>query len=121
MSYEAYKIVHLVALVLLFSGLVGLLTIQMSAGALAGPAKKLVFISHGIGWLLLLISGFGLAARLGLGSGLPSWVYGKLVIWLILGGAIIVIKRRGQLGLPLYIAILIFLCLAALLAVTKPL
>ncbi|OFZ31892.1 MAG: hypothetical protein A2622_11775 [Bdellovibrionales bacterium RIFCSPHIGHO2_01_FULL_40_29] len=121
MTYEFYKVLHLVSIILLFSGLVGLLTIQMSGGSALGRVKSLVYISHGVGWLLLLVSGFGLAARLGLTTGLPGWVYSKLVIWLLLGLAITVIRRKGVKGLPVYIGLMVLFSAAAFLAVTKPL
>lgn len=120
MTYEFYKIIHLVSIVLLFSGLVGVIAIQMSGGVLAGKAKSLVFISHGIGLLFLLISGFGLLARLGLTRDIPGWVFGKLAIWLILGGAIALVKRKGHIGWPLFISLIGIFTLAAILAITKP-
>ena len=120
MSYEVYKIIHLVAIVLLFSGLVGLLTIQMSGGVLAGKARSMVFLSHGIGLMLLLISGFGLLARLGLTSGLPGWIYAKLIIWFILGAAISVVKRKGIIGWPIFISLIAIFTIAAVVAITKP-
>ena len=79
-SYEVYKIIHLLGLVLLFSGLVGLLTVKMSGGKLEGSTKSLVFISHGVGLLFLLVGGFGLLARLQLAQNMPNWVYIKLII-----------------------------------------
>ncbi len=120
MSYEVYKIIHLVAIVLLFSGLIGLLTIQMSGGALAGKVKSMVFMSHGIGLVLVLISGFGLIARLGLTSGLPGWIYAKLLIWLFLGAAISIVKRKGLIGWPIFISLIAFFTIAAVLATLKP-
>lgn len=119
-SYETYKIIHLVAIVLLFSGLVGLLTIQMSGGALVGRARSMVFASHGIGFMLLLISGFGLTARLGLVSSLPGWVLAKIGIWLALGGAIVVVKKKGMLGLPLFLTLIALFVATAIIAITKP-
>ncbi len=119
-SYEIYKIIHLIAIVLLFSGLVGLLTVQMSGGVLAKPVRSLVFASHGLGLVLLLISGFGLAARLGLISGLPGWIFVKLGIWLVLGAAISLIKRKGIIGWPLFVALIALFSVAAIVAITKP-
>ncbi len=106
MTYEFYKIIHLISIVLLFSGLIGLLTIQMSGGVLAGKARSLVFAAHGIGLLFLLISGFGLLARLGLVSNIPGWVFAKIAIWIILGGAISLVKRKGHIGWPLFISLI---------------
>ncbi len=120
MSYEIYKIIHLVAIVLLFSGLVGLLTIQMSGGALAGKVRSLVFASHGLGLILLLFSGFGLIARLNLISSMPGWIYAKLLIWVVLGGAISLVKRKGLIGLPIFISLIFIFSVAAVLAVLKP-
>lgn len=120
MSYEIYKIIHLVAIVLLFSGLVGLLTVQMSGAALTGKVKSMVFISHGVGLVVLLISGFGLVARLGLTAGLPGWIYAKLAIWLILGAAISLVKRKGLIGWPIFISLIAVFAIAAVIAILKP-
>lgn len=120
MSYEFYKLIHFIGIILLFSGLTGLLTVKMSNGHLVGQTKKLIFISHGIGLLFILVSGFGLLAKLSLTSSMPNWVYGKLTIWLMLGGAISYLKRKGQLGWPLFITLIGFFSVAAYFAVFKP-
>lgn len=120
MPIEVYKILHLIGIVLVFSGLVGLLTIQMSSGKLEGKAKSLVFASHGTGILLILVSGFGLLARLGLTKDIPNWVYGKLVIWLVLAGFVAVVKRKGHIGSPLFLSLIAIFTLAAYLAIFKP-
>lgn len=120
MSYEFYKIMHLTGIVLLFSGLAGLLTLKMAGAELSRNVKSLVFISHGAGSLFILVGGFGLLARLGIISGLPIWVYGKLAIWLILGGSIALIKRKSNLGWPLFISLIIIFIAANYLALVKP-
>ena len=120
MSYEAYKIIHLVSIILLFSGLVGILAIRMSGGVLEGKVKSLVFASHGVGLLVLLISGFGLLARLNLTHAIPGWVFGKMGIWLILGGSVALVKRKGHIGWPLFISLIGIFTVAAYLAVMKP-
>lgn len=121
MSYEFYKIVHLIGIVLVLTGLTGLLTVKMSGGVLEGASKKLVFMAHGIGLVLVLVSGFGLLARLGLAQAMPGWVFGKLAIWLIFGGSIALLKRKSQIGAPLYFLLLAIFTVASYLAVVKPL
>jgi len=121
MPYEFYKVLHLTGLILLFSGLMGLLMVKMTAGQLAGSTKKLIFISHGVGLLFILVSGFGLLARLGLVRELPHWIYIKLAIWLYFGGAIALIQRKAEkLGKPLYLMFLVVFILAASVAIYKP-
>ncbi|AGH94999.1 SirB2 family protein [Pseudobdellovibrio exovorus] len=120
MSYEFYKIMHLTGVILVFTGLVGLLTIKMSGGALVGKTKMLVFASHGVGLLLALVGGFGLMARLGMAQSMPTWIYGKLIIWFILGGAIALIKRKANIGGLLYGGLIAIFLVASYLAVIKP-
>jgi hypothetical protein len=120
MSYEFYKIIHFIGIVMILTGLTGLLTIKMSGGALEGTSKKLVFMAHGFGLLFVLVSGFGLLARLGLTQSMPGWVFGKLAIWLIFGGIIALLKRKAQIGTPLYFLLLAIFTAAAYLAVVKP-
>ncbi len=120
MTIEIYKLIHLIGIVLLFSGLVGLLTIRMSQGRLEGNAKSLVHISHGVGLIFILVSGFGQLAKLGLMRDMPMWVYGKLIIWLILGGIVALIKRKGQIGWPLFFLLIGLFTVAAYLGLFKP-
>lgn len=120
MSYEFYKILHLTGLILLFSGLVSLLTLKATGAAVEGPARKFSFLTHGIGLFLILLSGFGLLARLELIRDLPTWIYIKLAIWLYFGLSIALIKRRGQLGWVLYVPMLVIFMAAAYLATNKP-
>lgn len=120
MSYEFYKIIHLTGIALVLTGLAGLLTVKMSGGTLEGKTKSLVFGAHGLGLLIVLVSGFGLLARLNMMQALPGWVFGKLAIWLILGGFAAFLKRKGQIGAPLYFLLLAIFIVAAYLAVAKP-
>ncbi len=119
-SLETYKLVHLISIVLVFSGLMGMLAVRMSEGKLEGQVKKLFYASHGLGLLLILISGFGLLARLGLTHDIPKWVMGKLLIWLILGGITALIKRKGYIGWPIFALLVALFSLAAYLALFKP-
>lgn len=120
MSYEFYKILHLTGLVLLFSGLIALLTLKVMGSVVAGSTKKFAFMTHGIGLFLVLLSGFGLLARMGMARDFPNWIYLKLAIWLYFGASIALIKRKGQLGWILYLPMLIIFIIAAYLGVVKP-
>lgn len=121
MSLDFYRILHITALILIFVGLAGVLFIGMAQAELKGSAKKWAFITHGVGLLLALISGFGMAGKLGfLSSGLPLWVLAKLGIWLVLGGAISIVKRKANLGWPLIVLIVGLGATAATLGITKP-
>lgn len=120
-SYEVYKLFHFIGLVLLFTGLFSLLTLKLTNQPLEGRVRKFVFITHGVGLALVLISGFGLLARLGLVQGLPKWVYIKLAAWLFMGVAISLIKRKGQQHFgKLYTIILCVFIVAAYVAINKP-
>lgn len=91
MSPEFYKVIHLIGLITLFTGIGGFLTY----GAENAPRVRMVGILHGVGLLLLLISGFGLSAKLGIGF--PWWVILKLVMLLALG-ALLGLAKRGRIA-----------------------
>jgi hypothetical protein len=109
---------HLTGLVLLFSGLVTLLTLKVTGVAIEGVQKKFAFLTHGLGLLLLLVGGFGLLARLNIHE-LPAWVYVKLAAWLFFGGVVALIKRKN-LGWSFYVVLLCIFILTAYVAITKP-
>ncbi len=120
MSYEFYKILHLAslaALILGFGLIIGMFSVKPGA---TGGLRKMAFLLHGIGITLMLVSGFGLLARLGLVQGLPAWIYGKLLIWLILGGMIALVKRKPELKYVSSALVIGLVFCAAVLAVSKP-
>jgi hypothetical protein len=120
MSYEFYKILHLLGLFLLTSGLMGVFFTVWAGAPLQGKVKSASFALHGLGLVFSLVSGFGLLARLGLVSGLPTWVYYKLGLWAFFALAISVLKRKGHMGMPLYILLLLGYFCAAYIGVMKP-
>ena len=119
MSYEFYKLLHLTGIVLLFSGLISMLTLKIAGVPLEGRNKKFSFMAHGLGLLLIIISGFGLLARLGLIQEIPRWVYIKLLIWLYFGGIVALIKRKAT-GWNFYVILICVFMLAAYVGITKP-
>ena len=104
-----YKIIHFVGLIILFTGIGSLLALDpKKPAALRRPA-----MIHGIGLLLLLVSGFGLQAKLKLGF--PGWLLAKLALLIVLGGMIVVIKRKLLPAPVIYLLVIVLGSVAAYL------
>jgi uncharacterized membrane protein SirB2 len=122
-SYQAYKVIHLIGIFLALAALAGLaLAVANGATKQTNSVRKLISISHGVGLLVILVGGFGLLARLGMvgGSAFPGWVWAKLAIWLAVGGLLAVPYRRPDLARLVFIAVPVLGALAAWLAIFKP-
>jgi hypothetical protein len=119
-SLTVYKLLHLVGVVFLFSALGALL-----AGSWPGTAgatdtwRKRSGITHGLALLVVLVSGFGMLARLGGGSwGL--WVWLKVATWLALGASLVLVRRQPRLVPILWFVLPLLGGFAAYLALYKP-
>lgn len=119
-SYQVYKIIHITGIALLYMGLGGILLASASSGAVKGKAKMLGMIGHGVGLVFLLVSGFGMLARLGLVNGMPNWVYAKLIIWGIAGVFVSVAKRKAQMAGTIFVLFTALATTAAYVAIYKP-
>jgi hypothetical protein len=120
MPYDAYKVLHIFSVILTFTVLGGLALHATNGGGREGNAAgKLPGILHGLGLLLVLISGFGLLARLDLG-GIPPWVWCKLVIWLAIGASAAVVRRSPTLSRVLFFLLPLLGGIAVWLAIYKP-
>ncbi len=122
MSYTTYKILHLFAVLFVFLSLGGLTLRAMDRGDKGkSPARRLAGMTHGIALLLVLVSGFGLLARLGVEHDwlFPPWVWGKLAIWLILGLSVAWIRKKDW-HRALWWLLPVLGGLAAALALLKP-
>jgi hypothetical protein len=112
-SYNVYKLIHLVSIFGLFISLACAVVLEKAQSRWTAPA-------HGVSLVFILIGGFGMLARLGIHGSLPGWVIGKLVIWLIFGACIALAKRKV---LPLGAFLFLITALggvAASLALWKP-
>ena len=119
MDLSAYKVLHILGLVLIFSSVGGLTLHALNGGSREdNQGRKLVGISHGIGLLLMLISGFGMIAKLGVGF--PLWVWLKLGIWLVLGAVTALIRRFAGQAAALWFLLPLLAAVAAYLALYKP-
>lgn len=119
-SFEVYKIMHIFGFVLLFMGLAGTLFAFASASTVPPRIKMIGFASHGLGLLLVLTGGFGMLARMGMVRDLPNWIFAKLAIWVFLGVAISLSKRKSQWAPGLVALYAVMVAIAAYLAIFKP-
>ncbi len=85
MSIAFYHIAHIIGLIFVFIGFGALLSSESSRSAMKW---------HGIGLLISLISGFGLLAKLGIFKSMPTWVWIKIGLWLVLGFLPVLARRR---------------------------
>ncbi len=114
MEYSVYKLIHI-------AGILGLFTAMGSI--IASDKKKPVMmtnfvIMHGISLVFILVSGFGMQAKGDLEF--SGWLIAKVVIWLLLGAALVVLKR-GLLSTSLtWLLILALGTTAGYLAIYRP-
>ena len=98
MSYDFYRILHLVVLFVLFFSLGGLWLLYEAKSNSLKSFKKILITIHGISLLIALVAGLGLIVKLAVPTPWPLWVYVKFVIWLMLGAFPLVIKRAQSIS-----------------------
>ena len=120
MSYAAYKVIHILGVLFVFTSLGALML--ASQAAVERGALKLAGMTHGIALILVLVAGFGTAAKLGLPNpgAWPLWLWIKVTVWLVLGGIIVLIRRSPQLVGLLWWLLPLLGGIAAWAAVFKP-
>jgi hypothetical protein len=104
---------------MLFTGLVGLWGTRVLGGTGTRQLDRAMALIHGFGMLLVLVGGFGMLARMGIHS-FPLWVWIKLIVWLALGGSMVLAKRRANWGLALLTLWMALGGFAAYLGIFKP-
>jgi hypothetical protein len=121
MPINLYYLLHFLGIFLLVTGLAGVSIYAANGGTKqTSQTRRLTGILHGVGALLVLVGGFGLLAKLEATSGLPGWVVAKLVIWLLLGGAIMLPYWRPTTGRVVAVVVPLLAFVAAWLALYKP-
>lgn len=114
--YEFYKIVHIVGLAILTYAF-GAFAVGASDHA---KSRKVSASVHGTGLLLMLIGGFGMWARLGMGHEFPAWLIGKILIWLVFGALMVPFKRKPALRGKLSVVVFALVAVALYLVIYKP-
>ena len=92
MDYLTYRLIHVAGVVLLLLG-TGALIADVAAHGKRGRNRPLALAFHGIGLLVILVSGFGAVAKMELENHLPAWILPKLVIWILFGALVALIPR----------------------------
>ncbi len=118
LSYQIYKILHLVSLFGVVMCLGSLIVQRMNGGDKEFPARRWVMVSFVVFMFLALIGGFGLLARLGIG--MPGWVFAKLTLWLVVGAYMSVILRKPEWSKLNWFVLLLLGTTGAYLAIYKP-
>jgi hypothetical protein len=117
MSYEFYRVLHVIGIIVVFASLGALTAI---GGRTDERLRKIAAIAHGVAVAVILVAGFGLMARLKMFGGFPPWIWVKLGIWLAMAMAVVPLKRKPELAPLLFVALPVLGSIAAWLAVTKP-
>lgn len=120
-GFETYKLLHVFSVLLVFLALGGVIVHMINGGTKdSNRFRKTIAITHGVGLLLVLISGFGMLARLSIHWPWPGWTIGKLVIWLLVGAALAVAYRQPGRANMLWWGVVVLAGSATYLAIAKP-
>lgn len=115
MNYHDLKVIHLISVILF---------ILLMTMTLLKPDKKLHKILSGILSIFILVSGISILKRFGISASgpYPTWVIVKMAIWIVLTVLTpIVVKRMPSKAKYLFWPWTAFICIAATMAIYKPL
>lgn len=115
MPLPYYHIIHLLAVMALFAG-----TGAALGGADNPGIRKFGAILRGVALLLLIVTGFGLLAKLNIMKSIPLWAWCKVAIWVIAAVLPIFVKRKMLPGTTAVFIALALGAVAAWLGYLKP-
>jgi hypothetical protein len=119
---NAYKVIHLLGMFMLFTVLGGIALHSLNGGTRqSNTGRRLIGAMHGISLFIILLGGFGMLARLGLVRGmLPGWILAKLAIWIALPFLGLMAYRKPQFAKLLLVVMPMLGGLAGWIALYKP-
>jgi hypothetical protein len=122
MPYAIYKLIHLVGIFTIIVVLASTSMHVLRGGTRAdNPYRRILGIMHGVALFLVLLGGFGLLSRIGvIHGGLPGWAYAKLVLWLLLGAALLLPYRGQAYARTLLILLPLLAAVGGAIALYKP-
>ncbi|MFQ5505691.1 MAG: hypothetical protein ACE5F1_12975 [Planctomycetota bacterium] len=98
MSYEHWKTLHLLGVILLFSAFGALLVLALNDRTReVNRGRTFAMAVHGASMLLIIGAGIAIIGKPEANiDGMPAWVWAKVILWLLLGSAVMVIKRAPR-------------------------
>ena len=103
MDATTYKIIHLTGISVLALGVGGMMA--------DGGKRKAFAILQGVGLLVMLVSGFGLVAKLN--AGFPPFVITKIILWGVIAMMPTLIRKTNA---PLWVGVLVSVFLVGTMA-----
>jgi hypothetical protein len=82
--------------------------------------RRSLLILHGVGLFLILLGGFAMLAKLGIGWPLPLWITSKVIIWIVFSGLIAVLYKKDILNRTIWVLVPMLFLFAWYLASFKP-
>jgi hypothetical protein len=121
-SYQLYNLLHILGIVLVFMALGGLAFHGANGGTKdTNKVRGLVMATHGVGLVLILIAGFGMLARTRpMGAGFPGWLHPKLLIWVLIAVAPVILNRKPAWSKPLWFVLPLLAATSAYFAINHP-
>jgi len=120
LTLKFYTWLHVLGVMLLLAAFGGAILREVPASRADDRMRGRISMLHGIGLLLILVAGFGMAARLEIFSVFPAWMIAKLVLWLFLGGWLVVAYKRRLSRLVLLGVAIGASALSAWIGIMKP-
>lgn len=118
MDSNIYQVLHIIGISMVFLGYGALLARSMAAPGNVS-VRKLGSMTSGIGLLLILVAGFGLISKMGYSFTSP-WLIVKMVIWLALGGLVVLINRKPNLAVMIWWLLIALGASAAVMVYIRP-
>ena len=108
-------LLHILGIILVYSAY-GALIARGMLGSESRPLRKFGAMTSGIGLLLILVSGFGMIAKLSYADYTSLWVLIKMGLFVLLGGMTALINRKPSLS-QIWFWVIILLGLASIATV----
>ena len=119
-NYDILKFFHITGALMILAGLAALWGMSYAGTPIKKNVRIPLALIHGLGMLLSLGGGWMMLAKFTADGPIPGWAWAKLALWLVLGGSMVLAKRKAHVGLGILGLFIGLSVTAILLAVFKP-